>query len=1052
MEGQPLTNSLRETLAVFDGELRPWTTTEVAEELGLGRRSTYDRLDRLATQDRLETKKVGANARVWWRPSNDETRRSNNKSEETGGSSNKSEEKGRSSGDERLPAETSIAGSLDESMLKSIFDSQRDIIYAFDTGGKLIRYNERVTEVFGYSETELAALELTDFVPEEAKGGLLDAFERVIRDRESLATELLFETKSGDVIPYEVTGSPITGGDGNVVGLTGVGRDVSSRKAREKQLKRQHAEISEELDDIFSRINDAVYAVDDEFRFTYLNHEAKQLLEQPAETLLGKTVWEIFPEATETDAWDAFHTARCDQEVTSFEGYYEPLGFWVAATVYPSETGLSVYFRDVTEQKEREAELERYEQLIETVDDGIYTATEDGVFTFANSELASMLGTTTTALIGSHISDIVGDELAEVGAEIQQQLQSERELRTVEVTLPDGAGGSFDAETTIGLLPRPDGTQRVGVIRDMTEQKKRERALERQIQAQERIAELGQYALEESDLDAVMTSAAELVAETLETDYCKVLDLSPEDEELLLRQGVGWQEGITGAATVSSVEDDSQAAYTLGTEQPVVVENLERESRFSGPELLTSHDVQSGISVIIGSIDNPWGILGTHDTAVRQFTDRDVNFVQSIANILATAINRTTSERELRRQREELAALVSINEAVQRTTGVAIEQSTREEIEQTVCECLSESDSYLFSWIGEVATGTQRVVPTAHANTGDYLDEIEVAVDPDDERSEGPTGKAFRTGEAQFVRNIQRESGYEPWRETADKRGVRSSAAIPITHGDAVYAVLNMYSERLYAFGTRERSVVSQLGEIIGHAIAASERKRALMSDELVELEFHISNIFDELDLQAPTTGAIAFDEIVPVGEERYLLYGTVTPDARESIEAMARARPYWTALSVTAGSDHHRFEVMLTDPPVLSELASLGGSIAEAFIEDGNYQLTIQLSPSTDTDQFIDRVLDVYPTAEMVARRQIDRTDTQPATTLGVLDDELTDRQSATLRAAYHAGYYEWPRRTTAASLSESLAIAPNTFSQHLRKAEKKVFDGLFADAERVT
>ncbi|OIB56544.1 hypothetical protein BBD46_18010 [Natrialba sp. SSL1] len=151
-----------------------------------------------------------------------------------------------------------------------------------------------------------------------------------------------------------------------------------------------------------------------------------------------------------------------------------------------------------------------------------------------------------------------------------------------------------------------------------------------------------------------MYEAARKVADALDNDYCKVLDLDPENEELLLRQGVGWKEGIAGEATVSSVEADSQAAYTLANNHPIIVEDLETETRFSGPELLTSHDVHSGISTIIGPFDEPWGILGTHDTDQQEFTEEDVNFVQSVANILAEAIERTEKENQLRDRKAQL--------------------------------------------------------------------------------------------------------------------------------------------------------------------------------------------------------------------------------------------------------------------------------------------------------------------------------------------------------------------------------------------------------------
>lgn len=77
--------------------------------------------------------------------------------------------------------------------------------------------------------------------------------------------------------------------------------------------------------------------------------------------------------------------------------------------------------------------------------------------------------------------------------------------------------------------------------------------------------------------------------------------------------------------------------------------------------------------------------------------------------------------------------------------------------------------------------------------------------------------------------------------------------------------------------------------------------------------------------------------------------------------------------------------------------------------------------------------------------QRQIQRQEQPSHLEIGGIEDELTRRQRAALGAAYHAGFYEWPRETTAESVSDSLSIAPATFSQHLRKAEKKVFDELF-------
>nr|WP_254531405.1 PAS domain S-box protein [Natrinema gelatinilyticum] len=99
---------------------------------------------------------------------------------------------------------------------------------------------------------------------------------------------------------------------------------------------------------------------------------------------------------------------------------------------------------------------------------------------------------------------------------------------------------------------------------------------------------------------------------------------------------------------------DSQAGYTLLTEEPVIVDELATESRFSGPDLLVDHDVRSGVSVVIGSVEEPCGVLGAHATDRREFTDHDANFVQSVANVLAAAIDRAAKERQLRENEARL--------------------------------------------------------------------------------------------------------------------------------------------------------------------------------------------------------------------------------------------------------------------------------------------------------------------------------------------------------------------------------------------------------------
>ncbi|WP_277543032.1 GAF domain-containing protein [Haloarcula laminariae] len=567
--------------------------------------------------------------------------------------------------------------------------------------------------------------------------------------------------------------------------------------------------------------------------------------------------------------------------------------------------------------------------------------------------------------------------------------------------------------------------------------------LERRVRQQEVVAELGQYALADHDIESVLQLACEGVTETLGTDYCKVLDLAEDGESLLLRTGVGWRDGIAGSATVSATDDDSQAAHTLATDEPIVVDDLQTERRFSGPDLLRSHDVTSGISVIIGTAEEPWGILGTHDTERRSFGAYDVNFIQSVANILASAITRREGEVELVSQRKQLAALTNLQSVVRVTTDAVIDQSTRSEIESVVCEHLAASDSYEFAWIGDVDHRSQTVRVRAEAGVDDYLDGTVISVDPDDERSDGPTGRAFLTGETQTSDHIRTDPDYEPWRDHADEYGYQSSAAIPIVHEGAVYGVLNVYADRPAGITGREKTVITQLGEIVGHAIAAAERKRALLSDTVTELGFHLGDIGALLGVDNGS-GTVTVDDTIPVSDGEYLLYGTVTRDAAELITAVGDRLDHWTGAEIHDWDSEGRasFEARLRDPPVLTALANAGGGIVEAGVEDGRAHMTLQLPPGGDVRSVIETVQTVYPGAEMLTRRQTTRERIQ--TTTLEIGAELTDRQSAVLRAAYRAGFFEWPRPVSGEDVAHSLGISPPTFHQHLRKAEKNVFDTL--------
>jgi two-component sensor histidine kinase len=172
------------------------------------------------------------------------------------------------------------------------------------------------------------------------------------------------------------------------------------------------------------------------------------------------------------------------------------------------------------------------------------------------------------------------------------------------------------------------------------------RALRLRIRQQELLAELGVLALQGTNFVGMLEHTVRIAAEGLNAEYCKVMEYIPSEERLIVRAGVGWDEGIVGSATVGA-DLASPAGFALRTGKPVISNHLENEQRFRTPELLVQHGIRRAMNVILQGDGSPFGVLEVDSRSKGEFGEHDVAFLQGAANILGMAIEQQQYQRKL---------------------------------------------------------------------------------------------------------------------------------------------------------------------------------------------------------------------------------------------------------------------------------------------------------------------------------------------------------------------------------------------------------------------
>ncbi|HET7229186.1 MAG TPA: PAS domain S-box protein [Longimicrobium sp.] len=350
-------------------------------------------------------------------------------------------------------------------------------------------WSDEMYRVYGYNPGEIAI----DF------GAFLERVHPDDRERvgaairEALETHQPFEFDHRIVLPgggeriLHARGRTEVDADGAPVRMLGTGQDVTEARGAEQTARNLAAERAaraeaesgrERVQAILEGIGEAFAAFDDDWRYTFVNDRAAALLGRTTEELLGRVVWEVFPESVGTESWRVLHQARRDGRAVNAE-YLDPnLGRWLSVRAAPWAGGVSLLFSDVTGRRRAERERAQLAAIVESSEDAIFSKGLDGTIQSWNAGAEQLYGYTAAEVVGRNVSLLAPPEKAGEITGILRRLQHGERIPSLETVRRRKDGELL--HVLLSISPLHEGGRVVGastIARDISERKRTEAAL-----------------------------------------------------------------------------------------------------------------------------------------------------------------------------------------------------------------------------------------------------------------------------------------------------------------------------------------------------------------------------------------------------------------------------------------------------------------------------------------------------------------------------------------------------------------------------------------------
>nr|WP_268951760.1 bacterio-opsin activator domain-containing protein [Salinigranum halophilum] len=787
---------------------------------------------------------------------------------------------------------------------------------------------------------------------------------------------------------------------------------------------------------VFEESNDGLLVVDPETdRILDCNGRASNLLGLGRDELLSRPSSDVLPHDPESLVKFA-ETGRqvtCELGCCTDSDDRPTVEITLSLLSLEQHRRVLVHLRDITERREREARLRRRSEAMDAASDGIAILDEDLELVYVNQAHADVYGyESPSVLIGESWERLYSaDEAKRFRWEVLPTVHEEGTWRG------DATGQRVDGSkfSQVVSISQVDDGGYICVVHDVSDQRRQSKRLELLNEASRELSRATTKA-------AVARVGTETAQQLLRTDIVCVR---------LFDEGTQSLEPVAMTEAASELVE-SRVAFDLKS-------TLAGRSYRSGEPVVDRLDPNDPFreTPLWGSFHLPLGDYGTLTVLLdveENLSETDIHLAKSLAETVTAEFDRAEREQELResektvrQQRDRLTSLNRVNELLQDLIRELIEAPTREELEGRLCERLAETDRYQGAWLAETdVTGDWRVLKASAGLTEEYRTLVEHL--PLEQVDDGVVTRAVETGEFSVSRTYRTNGNDTANAAVIKDAEVKSTAAVPLRYGDRLYGVLVLKADAPDAFEAEVESGLAVLGDTVGFAIHAVENRQLLLSDEVVELEFEVTDerclavaVSAELDCYA------AIEQAVLTRNGDHLCYLQVDgTDPEAAATATADAPAVAECRIVDEDDDGCLLEVLKTESGA-EAMMDAGATIRTATADEGVGTLVVEAPPSADIREVVDRYTARNPESSLVAKREVDRSARTTASVRDRLDERLTEKQQSALTAAYYGGYYDWPRGSTAEELAESLDVASATLHQHLRKAERKLLAAILED-----